>query len=367
LWKSASGGIGRTYEEAEKAAIGEALERYGALACTLPMKTENELHGKDVIHLDEFSLFSEEQKVHKDFPYNSFYEDEKIYTNVFSLFDNKEYWVPIELVTLDETYTKGLFTSSGLAAGASPYQALLRALQEIIERDALMITWQHSIRGKQIKLDLKYTNEVETKGGTIVAIDATPAYSPFPVCLIAGTLPIRGHKRISLGCACRETWADAVERAYLEWVQGIIFTGYYYSSHADTKFKTYGDVQTFDDHAVYYTICPDKWNNVPLTKGKLHKTRRHSTVSHSSIETMRLAVDHLTQRGIRLYYRDLTTKDLKQIGVYSARVLSPDLTPIHADQRWPFLGGKTYKALFRDPWAKDYILKYPNPMPHPLG
>jgi ribosomal protein S12 methylthiotransferase accessory factor len=68
-----------------------------------------------------------------------------------------------------------------------------------------------------------------------------------------------------------------------------------------------------------------------------------------------------------VFYRDLTTIDLRQLGLSCVRVLSPDLTPIHCDQRYPFLGGRTADVLWRYPWARGLSLTYPNPLPHPLG
>lgn len=368
LWASASGGIGRNYEEAELAAIGEALERYSAVACGLPKKLSNELTGENILPLESFSLFSEEQRKENEFPYREIYEGEKTYTNIFSLYDNSEYWIPIELVSLNKEHSKVVSTSSGLAAGTSPYNALLRALQEVIERDALMITWLHSIPARQVGLDAKYKKTVEAKG-SIICIDATPHYSPFPVVIITGSIPIRGKKRISLGCACRETWQKAVEKAFLEWSQGIIFAGNYYSAKPELEYKDYNDVKSFDDHAVYYTIYPEEWKKVALTKGEPIKNKwgRNKTIKGTAIEILTQAIKHMQKQKIRLYYRDLTTYDLRQIGIYSMKVLSPDLAPIFCHQKYPFLGGKVKDVYWRYPWAKKYKLKYPNPMPHPLG
>lgn len=363
-----AGGVGRNPEEAEMSAIGEALERYAALALELPKKKLSELKNQNILRIEEFSLFDKKQRENADFPFNNLYSDNNTYTNVFSLYDNAEYWVPIELVTLSLEYSQVFSTSSGIAAGTSPYKALLRGLQEIIERDALMITWLHSIPGRQIKMEEKYCKEVRIKGGSVICIDATPNYSPFPVALVAGFLPVRGNPRFSLGCACRENWDEAVEKAYLEWVQGVIFAGFYYSTNPDLNYGSYDTVNSFDDHAVYYTVYPDEWNKIPLFKGKLVNKIPHRTFkNNSSTDILSRTLKHLRKEKIRFFYRDLTTKDLKQIGVYSLRVLSPDLTPIFCHQKYPFLGGKTEDVNWRYPWAEKLKLKYPNKMPHPLG
>jgi ribosomal protein S12 methylthiotransferase accessory factor len=159
-------------------------------------------------------------------------------------------------------------TSSGLAAAPTPHEALIRAVQELVERDALMVTWLRGIPGRRMTLQAAYAEPVEELGGDAVCIDATPAYSPHPVALVCGQLPLRGHPRYSLGRAFRETWQAAVEKAYLELIQGVVFAGYYVAHHPDLRFGDAGEVRTFDDHAVYYTVRPDQWAGIPLLAGR---------------------------------------------------------------------------------------------------
>ena len=78
-------------------------------------------------------------------------------------------------------------------------------------------------------------------------------------------------------------------------------------------------------------------------------------------------MDKLKKEGIRLFYRDLTLPDVKETGLTVVRVLSPELSLIHGDERSPFLGGRTndvawrYKDIFEDQ------VDFPNKFPHPLG
>lgn len=366
-WKSAAGGVGRTLKTAKLAAIGEGLERYAASVYELPLKLRSELQSSERINPEDFSLFSAEQRANPDFPFSNLYEDTVGFTNVYSLQDNQETWVPHGLVGLRDSYGTGVTTSSGLAAGSSQYAALLRAVQELIERDALMITWLHGIPGRKVKTPEKYLQEVTEKFGEITCIDATPAYSPHPVAIVAGSLPIRGHQRYSLGAACRETWEEALEKAYLEWVQGVFFAGQYYAFNPELRFDSYDEVDTFDAHAVYYTVHPSEWTNIPLLQGEYSKRPGTETKSESNTAALTALVDTLASHNIRMFYRDLTTVDLLQLGVHTVRVLSPDLTPIFCRQQYPFLGGTTPDVLKRYPWAKKYTLTFPNPMPHPLG
>ncbi len=348
-WKSASGGVGRDVRRAQLAAVGEALERLAAVSVELPKRIWAELEGKSRLLPEEFSLFREDLRSQPDFPFAALYRDDAVFTKVYSIYDNSEHWVPHGLVTLRDDYNTGVSTSSGLAAGSSRPGALLRAVQELIERDALMVTWLHGVPGRRVEVPGRYAAEVGSKGGEIAVIDATPAYSPHPVAIVAGSLPIRGRQRYSLGAACRETWEEAVEKAYLEWSQGVFFTAYYYSIHPDLKFESYDGVNSFDDHAVYYTVYPEQWAKVPLMQGERYERAGRETKSPSNIVALEKLVASLKKAGVRLFYRDITTSDLRCMGVYAARAISPDLAPIFSHQRYPHLGGRVKDVLWRYP------------------
>jgi ribosomal protein S12 methylthiotransferase accessory factor len=347
-------------------AIGEALERYSAATFPLPRRRRAEVAGS-VLELEEFSLFSDEQRRDRAFPYSEAYGSERLYTNAFSVYDGHETWMPLGLVGLTSEPSAGMSSSSGLATSASQWLALLRAIQEVIERDALMVTWLHSVYGRQVSMADGYVDPVADRDGAVLCFDATPAYSPWPVAIVAGSLPLRGRPRISLGAACRETWAEAVEKAYLEWSQGIVFAGYYMASHAGTTFQNARAVKTFDDHAVYYTAHPNRWEQVALTKGQ-SGNRPPTHEQHKSVrDTLATGLESLKQLGVRLYYRDLTTVDLEQLGLWTIRVISPDLTSIHCQEAFPYIGGRTADVGWRYPYALGQRLRYPNPQPHPLG
>lgn len=392
-WRSAAGGVGRDVLGAQLAAVGEALERYAAVTCPLPVRARSELGRGGVVDASEFSLLSDAQRADAPPPYQALYREDAPYTRAFSVFDNTPAWVPHDLVSLRGE--GGPATSSGLAAGTTSLRALLRAIEELVERDALMVTWLHGIPGRQVALPARLARDVAALGGHVTCIDATPAYSPHPVALVAGSLPLRGRKRFSLGAACRSTWEAAVEKAFLEWAQGVFFVGEYLAEHPGLRFDRYEDVETFDDHAVYYTTAPREWARIPLLRGappvagapdEAPEARRPAGRTgpggapaappgtpaaagpgEATATVLGRLVARLRDEGVRLYYRDLTTIDLRQVGLHAVRVLSPDLTPIFCDQRNPPLGGRTPDVLWRYPRAAGMDLRFPNPMPHPLG
>ncbi len=366
-WESASGGVSRDPQVAELAAIGEGIERYCAAIIPLPLRSRGEVASEDRLDATQWHLFTDEQRGDPAFPFSGIYSEGCPLTNTFDLQNNREVWVPHPLVALRDDYATGVPTSSGLAAGSTARRALLRAIQELVERDALMMTWLHSVPGRAIEIPKEYFDEIGALGGEVRAFDLTPEYSPFPVIAVAGGIPRRGAWRYSLGVACRETWREALDKAYLEWNQGVLFAGIY-GNHADTSaINDPGTVRTFDEHAIFYTLHPELWEGLPLFA-------RQDDVGEVSVVGGELSTDDalltirdaLADAGIRLYYRDLTTIDADQLGVRVVRATSPDLAAIFAHQEWPLLGGLEDVLPSRYPWAPS-SLSFPNPMPHPLG
>lgn len=365
-WQSASGGVSPDPNTAVLAAIGEGVERYTAAQAIVPLKLKRELSNKQLIDAKDFTLFSEHQRQSATFPFDSVYSQDCPYTEVFTLDTNEPFWVPQPLVVLRDDYATGIPTSSGLAAGKTPTDALLRGLQELLERDALMATWLHSIPGRRVATPAWCVKQISKLHGTIFIFDITPQYSPFPVIAVAGGIPKRGQLRFSLGVACRESLDLAIEKAYAEWCQGIFFTGMYAKMADTSHLKTPNDAKNFDDHAIYYTLFPDTWDSLPLFKD-IHTLQKPTTqgTKRRGKAALLWGIQRLTRRGVRLLYRDLTTIDALQAGVHVVRVLSPDFIPINAHHEWPFLGGTAANVQWRYPHATPGL--FPNPWPHPLG
>lgn len=366
VFRSAGGGVARTPETARVAAVGEALERYAAIHATLPLRQPDTLDGARTVRLADFTLHSDRQRARPDYPHAGVFTESEWLTEAFDLTSNEPVWVPAALVTLNDTQG-ALATSSGLAADPDPYKALLRALQEIVERDAYMTTWMHQLGGR-----LVHAGAIDARlGGDMRVYDLTPRPSPHPVALVTGTLDLHGRPRHSLGVACRSRWADAVERATLEMLQGTMFVGQVLHRRPDLMGLDPDEVTGFDEHAVYYTANPDAWADLPLHAHAewADPPKDAATATHEPRRQLASLVAALDAAGVRLFYRDLTTVDVAQLGITVVRVLSPDLTPIHHDHRWPFLGGRAtdLQARYPDGMERRGDRIHPSPFPHALG
>jgi ribosomal protein S12 methylthiotransferase accessory factor len=260
-------------------------------------------------------------------------------------------------------------TSTGLAAHGSRFLALLRALEELLERDALTVTWLNGLPGRELTLPSAYTEPVLRLAGEVCAFDFTQIWNPHPVVAVCGHLPLRGWPRLSFGIACRPSLVEAAESAYREWFQGVLFVGYHRSENPDQRLERPTDVRDFIQHGVYYADKPADWAKVPLLRAKA-SGRSVSMEAPSGMKPAHM-VAHLhgalAAQGIRVFYRDLTPVDVARLGVTVVRAVSPDLSLLHADERTPFLGGRVRDIAWRYPDLAPTRDCFPNPLPHPLG
>ncbi len=369
-WKSASGSISRDEDRAVIGAIAEAMERYSAAVINFQIKKQSDLSGEKVIAYNEFSLFSEKQYATPYFQWKKFKMEDAFFGEVFSVYNNEKTWVPQELIGLGTKSNIALIpsTSTGLAAHFDKYAGLLLAIQELLERDALTVYWLNSLGGREIRLEEKYLAPIEKQSGQVFCFDITQKWNPHPVVIVCGYLKQRNKKRISMGVACRETYGQAIEKAYLEWVQGAVFAGFYDVYHPELELNKMEEVVDFDEHAVYYTLYPNLWDKVPLLqKRSAYKPRQADNGKLQSPKiTLEQLLIKLKKEGLRIYYRDLTLSDVIMARLTVVRALSYDVLFIYGDERAPFLGGRTSDVKWRYPDLVSQA-EFPNKCPHPLG
>jgi ribosomal protein S12 methylthiotransferase accessory factor len=360
---SAGGGVGETADSACVAAIAEALERYAANVGHLPtVAWGDQPAGATTFGFDELTLHATEQRASPllaDIGYGS----TPRLIEMWNLHDDTSAFVPAVLAGLMTEYGT-LSTSSGLAASFSLPHALLRAVEELIERDAFMTTWLHQLPGREVPVT-PVAADLGRLGGWVRAFDLTQAWSPHPVAAVLGMVPLAGIPRFSMGLACRSTWADAVVKAEQECLQGTVFAGYEIRQHPDHASLEPDDVIDFDRHAVFYTARPERFDRLPIFRSS-PASPPASAPPGTPAEQLRGLVTALHDAGVDLLARELTTIDLHQIGLRVVRVVAPQLTPIHHDHRAPFLGGTTSDRLWRYPDLEP-VGPFPSPHPHPLG
>jgi ribosomal protein S12 methylthiotransferase accessory factor len=75
----------------------------------------------------------------------------------------------------------------------------------------------------------------------------------------------------------------------------------------------------------------------------------------------------IRMRGYEPLVAQLTTPDLRELGLHVVRVLIPGLQPLHGNHAWPHLGGARLKRLSSVFGGKVALGASINPFPHPFA
>ena len=170
-WKTPGGSLSGDENGALMGAIGETLEWYCGAVYEFETVRFDDLEGKTGVYYDDIALFSDEQYADPGFAWRKPSCQDSSYGKVYSLYDNAEIYVPHELIGLASGPQAFMpSTSTGIAAHTHTYQALLSALEEVLERDALAVTWLNSLGGREIPMDGAYLEEVHRLGGEVFCL-----------------------------------------------------------------------------------------------------------------------------------------------------------------------------------------------------
>ncbi len=188
-------GAGQTLAEAKVKALAEAFERLTATNISWDVVSSSlELQGDQI----DPSYIHTIPRNYKNADLTEFSSDKIIeWKKGYKQCDNSPCWVPIDLIyyPLDRNRLgrPPVFrtNSSGMAAHTDKNQAILSGLLELIERDALMVTWYAKREVNQIELEeipLEIKDRYETlsqKGVNITFFDLTLDTVPVILCVVS--------------------------------------------------------------------------------------------------------------------------------------------------------------------------------------
>ena len=332
-------GKGLTISGAVLSAIGEAIERYSASIIDpekIVWKRSDELEG-DVLELRDLGLYSDAQYDRVDFPYVRFDSSIPHPWVLGSWLNNgKPVWLPALFVFLsielhqEQFITQG--TSNGLAASTEKDDAALRAILELVERDAFMATWLTSRPAQHIQLDDTLDPLLRTVFEGIEALGATVEVYTLPASVIGTTVLCLAlgdgdqYPGITFGLGCDLDPRAALRQAALELGQ----TGPYLRRMMRTGNLTAAadptGVREMLDHAAYYfpkerATAFDRLRSENTTVN----LRDLESAARRSFQDCAAALD---EAGVRVALVDVTSADVATGPFSVVRAVSPDLQPI---------------------------------------
>ncbi|SFR52893.1 ribosomal protein S12 methylthiotransferase accessory factor [Yoonia tamlensis] len=373
-----TGGKGLTEDAAKLAALGEAMERYAAFHWD-PSRLQIGPVPANAITPPETVLYSAAQYA-GGLPFHQWSpESETTWIKGVDLSSGQAVDMPASLVYLVGPPPRAAdyftaVTSNGLAAGRDLNHAILGGLNEIIERDAFMITWLNKLPATTIETPqsgcyaAQIISHYERFGVNIGLLSLYTDQAPYVIMAIAQEQ--NGSRVVGLGCDCDP--ATAVDKAMFELCQlrpGM--AARMQGGDYQTRLKTYADVRSIDDHPLFHAIPAHagEFDFLTSTGAQVTLDDLPRPPVTNSDDLLDFTIAGAVNAGARVAYADITTADIAPLGPRVVRVIATGMQPIHFGHGQVRLGGD---RLFEAPvkWGLRTTQLTENGLnqcPHPLA
>lgn len=377
--RDGSGGSGVSRDAAVAAAVAETAERYSLTFVPHPdlvLASADELPG--AVDPERFALFHERQFV-PGFAFERFTGASRIdWVRGVRLPDLEPAFLPAQLVYMwDRSRVRGPVigygTSNGGACGATYAEALLNALLELVERDAVMIAWYGRLSPPVVDID----EEAELRDHADRYFEpAGVRYSGVDLSELLGVPTVLGVVRgdtigLGVGGASAPTVQAAWKKALAEAFAVRSWARVQRSDQPAREFRPdFTDVRAFADHIALYAD-PERARETSFIDGSAAR-RPASGVPPLEGDRPAAHVTSILRRlddaGLTAYAVDVTAPDVRTAGLTVVKAVVPELCPLDVDHRARYLGGpRLYEAAWRR-GLRDAPLGYDdvNPLPHPF-
>lgn len=381
-------------EQAHRAAIGEAVERYcgNFVPAGLRRTSHRQLRaaGHRAIDPQALALHSPAQYAHPDFPFEPYTRDvEVLWTAGYAVADGTPTAVPASLVYVnwllpprDDEPRTNFSMLAGLAAGPTRAAAETAALEEVIERDATVIWWANGLPARPVDvshpaLSRLLVPDPERGSGWARATGRTTAIryrilaipTVFDVSVVGVLIDDPDLRITAIGVAARPEPTAAVAKALAEAVtlrryaaglldpdgeiwqaarSGLIDGTFFHLWRADRRYThsyrpDWADVVDLGCHAQLWLDPAMSEHLHPITAGE--EQVRLDDLPHLRGDIRAAYLNRLAGQGIEAVAVDATTSDAASAGLAVVRVVAPG-TYGNSPAAYPFLGGS---RLYTDP------------------
>ncbi len=292
----------------------------------------------------------------------------------YSLIDRCERYVPAVMTHLYLTPRRGENfwqpISTGVAAHTSLVTALVSAICEVIERDAIALTWLARLPLPRIEVEPPLPRELATNYGRLVQslvrqyfFDAT---TDLAVPTIYSVQAVEGHPKLAqyVNCAPDFRAAAACAKTIRE------------AAPARTVFQAPRDIppdvadfHSLYDGAVYMGRSEQRPAFDFLLKGSARRPLSAVEIDapQDGRSRLRLLIDRLKAIGSDAIAVDITTDEVRAAGLWVVRIVTPGLLPMSTIYRARFLG---HARLYTYPERAGFGTRVEgdiNPAPQPFA
>jgi ribosomal protein S12 methylthiotransferase accessory factor len=375
-------GKGRTEQEAKLSALGEAVERYAAYHLD-PARLSTGPAAPGAITPADCVLYSEAQYAQDGFAFRPWTPDAEIsWIGGTDLNSGEAVPLPAALVHLvypmpriEDHFTA--VTSNGLSAGPTLARAILGGLYEVIERDALMITWMNRLPA--IELDAMacrchaatIIRHYRRFGVGVRLLKLATDQLPHAIMAVADDSDLGRPARL-VGMGCDLDPVVACDKAIFELCQARPSEAVRTREKPPAgRLNSYEDVKDLDDHPGFHAMRENlhEFDFLDGGAGSVALRDLASFATGDGEADVAAVAERLKQTGARAAYADITMPDVAEAGYRVVRAIATGLQPIHFGWGQARLGGRRlYDAPMRWGFAsRPSTAETLNVCPHPLA
>lgn len=373
-WPTAAG-TSIVREEAEQRGLGEALERYSGLTADIGGEL---LAPRDVRPLLQFPRCAADEECPnscRSFPLDA----ELTYIPVRRLADGEQVLIPAGYVHVhfwpnSPEPVVTLPISTGLAFRQSLADALWQGLCEVVERDALMMTWwlRSSVREVTVQVadladaPLELTARLSALGRSdLVArfFDITTDFHvPTVFCLLFGP----EYPQLTVGAACRADPVRAMCKSVDEAIAGRVYL--HTQPNSDQRHNPAKPPRRLEDHILLYADGGDPAAYEFLTEKSepIHLrdfVDRDWWSTPARLDDVVALAKRLLGQGLTVLWTDVTAPEVSHLGRV-IKVVVPEMVPLSPDHSVRWLATPRLLAAGR---LKNATVAAFNPYPHPFA
>lgn len=383
IWSTSFSGCSFFSEdEALLRCLGEAIERY----CIKRYKKTDliRVSYREIKHraLDPQTVvcFSEKQRRNPSFKlFNSDENTVFAWKKGVDLISGKSIFIPAQLIYLSYkliAQERIIYPpiSTGAAGGSSIASALVRAIYEIIERDAFLIYYLNKLPGKRIALDLlnnekikSFVETIENYNLKVYTIDIASDLK-IPTFL---SIVIDGTGIGPAVCVGLKTHLDPIT-AILGSIQEALHPRRWIRGRTEENPELLEEVRgnninNIEDRALLW--YPKR--NINKLSFWLNQEAKKVQIEEKKLsfkEQLKAIVEILKKNNMDTYFVDVTAPSVKKIGYHVVKTIIPQLHPFYLIEKYPFFGGK---RLYEVPYKLGFIKRKTkeeelNKFPHPF-
>lgn len=383
-----NGGVSSDRYTAIAKAIGEAVERYCSAIFSYADLTYSSYRdlGPRAAHPESFALYRPEQLAAPKFPWKPFLVDTPVHwSSGVSLVDGEETLVPAAMVHVPFHYRRSREDtpivqpiSTGLASGCSFAEAALGGLCEVVERDAFTLMWQASMSRPRIHVESlpdhvrDLVRRFSDVGVDIHVVDITTDIQ-IPTIMTVAVGKAATSPAVAVAAATDPSASVAAVKSLEELAHTRKFARQLMDYTPEVPLDAdAGHPLVTDQRSHLRLYCAQHAKSFAEFSWSSPERRAFDTVVSRHHETAEAAlagaVQAVKEVGSDVIACDLTTPDIRSLGLRVVRVVVPGAHPLFMGYRTRALGGaRLYTVPQRlgergiEPGEADNA--YPHPFP----